>query len=240
MKNKNRSIGLIILILSILAFTIINNKKLNKVEKAKQERKEKKERQNRLVLQKKEEYQKELNIQRLKERKEREERREIQKRQEKELQKKQIEKESLEYNKKLLEKQNKKSVKKYITETIVYKFNEQQKRSRNRSKNMRNVNKTYSVDCDFKPFNVGENSDNIFKIHRFLNLNGNTRVSKQGVNSPGNEGSYSSQKTIDAIKRFQKLCNLNITGIINNETKSLMRKLCYEEKITIKKLNINY
>lgn len=78
----------------------------------------------------------------------------------------------------------------------------------------------------FNSFEIGEDSRNIIGIHTILNCNEVSRVAKSGINAPGNESSYAGEATIDALKRFQSLKNLAVTGKIDGKTRLAMKQQC--------------
>lgn len=84
---------------------------------------------------------------------------------------------------------------------------------------------------NFEPISIDLDEPRIIGIHTFLNRNPQTRISREGVNSPGNENSRVTESTITAIKNFQSLFQLEIDGELGPSTREKMVELCdIEEK----------
>ncbi len=82
----------------------------------------------------------------------------------------------------------------------------------------------------FREVKLGEEGDDIHDLHVFLNQDPRTRVSLEGIDSPGNEGNVVTQKTLTAIKNFQSVYGLEIDGKIGGETKKKMEEVCNERQ----------
>lgn len=90
--------------------------------------------------------------------------------------------------------------------------------------------------CPFaldKTIDLGDVGEHVTDIHKFLNRNARTTIALSGINSPGNEGNKATEATIIAIKNFQSLNELDIDGKTGPATRSLMKKICDEQEITI-------
>lgn len=84
---------------------------------------------------------------------------------------------------------------------------------------------------DFSPIEIDMDEPRIIGIHSFLNRNPQTRIAREGINSPGNESSRVTESTITAIKNFQSLYQLDIDGELGPSTREKMVELCdIEEK----------
>lgn len=87
--------------------------------------------------------------------------------------------------------------------------------------------------------NVGDENEEIFKLHEFLNRTAQTKVSSSGINSPGNESFLATESTITAIKNFQSLHNLEIDGKIGPATRKLMLELCNKQEDVLARAEYN-
>lgn len=83
---------------------------------------------------------------------------------------------------------------------------------------------------EFRALEDGEDDIDVIGIHSFLNRSPQTRVSQEGTNSPGNEGSAVTEETRTAIKNFQSLYQLEIDGQIGDATKEQMLEVCDEQQ----------
>ena len=82
----------------------------------------------------------------------------------------------------------------------------------------------------FASVSVGEDSQTVLGLHQFLNRNPQTRIAREGINSPGNESSLASDATITAIKNFQSLYQIDIDGQIGGGTKAKMEEVCNDQQ----------
>lgn len=86
---------------------------------------------------------------------------------------------------------------------------------------------------NFVAIELGDDNDDVFGIHEFLNRNPQTRIARAGSNSPGNETSLVTESTITAVKNFQSLYQIDIDGNIGDGTSAKMKEVCdlQQEKI---------
>ena len=97
------------------------------------------------------------------------------------------------------------------------------------------------ADCpyDFSAkISLGDDSNNVYSIHKFLNKNQLTRITVSGTNSPGNESSLAVPATITAIKNFQSLYELDIDGELGPATQEKMLAIC--DSIELKKAKVEF
>lgn len=73
---------------------------------------------------------------------------------------------------------------------------------------------------------LGEESEFVFNLHRFLNTIPETQLARSGINSPGNESPLATQVTLDAISRFQTLHKLSVDGSLGPQTRAKMIEVC--------------
>ena len=97
-----------------------------------------------------------------------------------------------------------------------------------------NVLKKYFI--DFTKLKPGVDSREVKLLHTILNLDKRTQVAKKGINSSGNEASLYLDETTKAVKKFQKLRNIQPTGIIDIKTSKELNKI-YNVYMKQKKLN---
>jgi murein L,D-transpeptidase YcbB/YkuD len=89
---------------------------------------------------------------------------------------------------------------------------------------------------DFTKLTQGTDDIKVLSLHSVLNSNSKTQVAKTGINSPGNESSLFTDKTTEAIKKFQKSKNISSTGVIDSRTSKELNKIC---NISMKVQSIN-
>lgn len=77
---------------------------------------------------------------------------------------------------------------------------------------------------------VNEDSDRVYGLHSFLNRDTRTYVATSGVNSPGNESTLASEATVEAIKKFQTLYELEVDGALGPATRTEMQRVCAEQQ----------
>ena len=83
-------------------------------------------------------------------------------------------------------------------------------------------------------FNVdvtaGNESEEVYDLHRFLNRDQRTYVAQSGINSPGNESTMVSELTIAAVEKFQTLYELTPDGELGASTQGEMQRVCNEQQ----------
>ncbi len=83
---------------------------------------------------------------------------------------------------------------------------------------------------EFKEVELGDQGSHVYDLHVFLNRDPKTRVSLEGVDSPGNEGDVATEKTITAIKNFQAVYGLEPDGKVGGQTKKKMEEICNQQQ----------
>lgn len=89
---------------------------------------------------------------------------------------------------------------------------------------------------NFDPINIDLDEPRVIGIHTFLNRNPQTRIAREGINSPGNESSRVTESTITAIKNFQSLFQLDIDGELGPATRDKMLEICNQQEETAAKI----
>lgn len=77
---------------------------------------------------------------------------------------------------------------------------------------------------------LGDDSERVYDLHRFLNRDLRTRVATSGVNSPGNESTLATEMTIAAVKKFQTVHDLEVDGGMGPATRGEMQRVCNEQQ----------
>ena len=77
------------------------------------------------------------------------------------------------------------------------------------------------VPVSAREFKTGDVHDEVYRLQVFLNKNGYI-VSREGAGSPGNETSTFSKKTEQALKTFQIVNGIPVTGVLDQKTRTVM------------------
>lgn len=70
----------------------------------------------------------------------------------------------------------------------------------------------------------GDKGVSVMNLQKFLNTDSRTQVASNGAGSPGNETSFFGVRTREAVKNYQLIHGLSVTGIVDSSTRAELNK----------------